>query len=183
MGGLCYIAKVQIDFCLIIGPPIIQKPKVALVWDLNNKKYVDFSVMSVGTNILGYANKSINKHVINQIKKSNISTLNSFSELTLAKELLKIDKWGDKVRFAKTGGEILAISIRLARVFSGKDTFFCGYHGRLDWYLSSNIQNNKNLNDNLISNLSFEGIPSNLKNTCFPLNGTISKTLKSNYKK
>ena len=150
-------------------PSYYSKAKGCFIWDLNNKKYIDFSVMSVGTNILGYANKDINNHVINQIKKSNISTLNSYSELTLAKELLKIDKWADKVRFAKTGGEILAISIRLARVFSRKDNVaFCGYHGWHDWYLSSNIQNKKNLNDNLIPNLSSEGIPLNLKKTSFP---------------
>ena len=150
-------------------PSYYSKAKGCFIWDLDNKKYVDFSVMSVGTNILGYANKTINNHVINQIKKSNISTLNSYSELILAKELLKIDKWADKVRFAKTGGEILAISIRLARIFSGKDNVaFCGYLGWHDWYLSSNIQNKKNLNDNLASNLSSEGIPLNLKNTCFP---------------
>ena len=67
-------------------PSYYSKAKGCFIWDLDNKKYVDFSVMSVGTNILGYANKTINNHVINQIKKSNISTLNSYSELILAKE-------------------------------------------------------------------------------------------------
>lgn len=168
-GGTMLYSKRPDRFLANYWPSYYSKAKGCFIWDLDNKKYVDFSVMSVGTNILGYANKTINNHVINQIKKSNISTLNSYSELILAKELLKIDKWADKVRFAKTGGEILAISIRLARIFSGKDNVaFCGYHGWHDWYLSSNIQNKKNLNDNLASNLSSEGIPLNLKNTCFP---------------
>ncbi len=168
-GGTMLYSKNPDRFLPNYWPSYYSKAKGCFIWDLNNKKYIDFSVMSVGTNILGYANKDINNHVINQIKKSNISTLNSYSELTLAKELLKIDKWADKVRFAKTGGEILAISIRLARVFSRKDNVaFCGYHGWHDWYLSSNIQNKKNLNDNLIPNLSSEGIPLNLKKTSFP---------------
>ena len=98
------------------------KAKGCFIWDLNNTRYVDFSVMSVGTNILGYANNEVNSYVIKQIKKSNISTLNSKLDLILAKKLLKIDKWAGKVRFAKTGGEILSVAIRIARTYMVKKT-------------------------------------------------------------
>ena len=64
------------------------------------------------------------------------------------------------MRFAKTGGEILAIAVRISRAYSNKDNIaFCGYHGWHDWYLSSNLQNKKNLDKNLMSNLSSRGIP------------------------
>ena len=160
-------------------PSYYSKAKGCYIWDLDNKKYLDFSIMSVGTNILGYANNQVNDYVIKQIKKSNISTLNSYLEIVLAKELLKIDSWAGKVRFAKTGGEILAIAVRIARSFSKKDNIaFCGYHGWHDWYLSSNLQNKNNLNKNLISNLSNEGVPSNLKNTSFPFKWNDIKSFK-----
>ncbi len=168
-GGTMLLSKNPDRFLPKFWPSYYSKARDCYIWDLNNKKYVDFSVMSVGTNILGYANKQVNDFVIKQIKKSNISTLNSYLEIILAKKLLKIDQWADKVRFAKTGGEILAIAVRISRAYSNKDNIaFCGYHGWHDWYLSSNLQNKKNLDKNLISNLSSKGIPSNLINTSFP---------------
>ncbi len=183
-GGSMLYSKNPDRFLPNYWPSYYSKAKGCYIWDLNNKRYIDFSVMSVGTNILGYANKEVNNYVISQIKKSNISTLNSYLDLILAKELLKIDKWADKVRFAKTGGEILAIAIRLARTYSKKDNVaFCGYHGWHDWYLSSNLQNKKNLNSNLMTNLSYEGIPSNLKNTSFPFKWNDIKSFKSTVSK
>jgi glutamate-1-semialdehyde aminotransferase len=44
----------------------------------------------------------------------------------------------------------------------------CGYHGWHDWYLSSNIQNKKNLDTHLINRLQTDGVPKSLKNTVFP---------------
>ena len=178
-GGTMLYSKNPDRFLPKYWPSYYSKARGCYIWDLNNKRYIDFSVMSVGTNILGYANKEVNNCVIKQIKKSNISTLNSIYEIELAKELLKIDKWADKVRFAKTGGEILAIAIRLGRIYSKKDNVaFCGYHGWHDWYLSSNLQNKKNLNDNLMTDLSSEGIPNNLKNTSFPFKWNNLKSFK-----
>ena len=168
-GGTMLFSKNPDRFLPKFWPSYYSKAKDCYVWDLDNKKYVDFSVMSVGTNILGYANKHVNDFVIKHIKKSNISTLNSYLEIILAKKLLKIDQWADRVRFAKTGGEILAIAVRISRAYSNKDNIaFCGYHGWHDWYLSSNLQNKKNLDKNLMSNLSSRGIPNNLINTSFP---------------
>ena len=37
------------------------KSKGCNVWDLDGKKYTDLASMSVGTNILGYANPKIDK--------------------------------------------------------------------------------------------------------------------------
>ena len=168
-GGTMLFSKNPDRFLPKFWPTYYSKAKECFIWDLDKKKYVDFSIMSVGTNILGYANKQVNDFVIQQIKKSNISTLNSYLEVILAKKLLKIDQWADKVRFAKTGGEILAIAVRISRAHSNKDNIaFCGYHGWHDWYLSSNLQNKKNLDKNLMSNLSSKGIPNNLTNTSFP---------------
>ena len=39
------------------------------MWDLDNKKYIDMSLMGVGTNILGYSNTKIDNFVIDNIKK------------------------------------------------------------------------------------------------------------------
>ena len=50
------------------------------------------------------------------------------------------NKWAQRVRFARTGGEAAAVAIRLARAAAGKDKVaICGYHGWHDWYLSTNL--------------------------------------------
>ena len=44
------------------------------------------------------------------------------------------------VRFARTGGEANAFSIRIARAATGRDKIaVCGYHGWHDWYISANL--------------------------------------------
>ena len=76
--------------------------------------------MSVGTNILGYANSKIDRAVKNSIAKGNMSSLNCPEEVLLAEKLIKIHKGFDMVRFAKTGGEANSIAIRIARAFFQK---------------------------------------------------------------
>ena len=61
--------------------------------------------------------------------------------------------------------------IRIARASTKKQNIaFCGYHGWHDWYLSSNLNNKKNLDNHLMSNLKSQGVMKNLKDSCFPFN-------------
>ena len=141
------------------------------VWDLNNKKYVDMGLMGVGTNILGYSNKQVDNSVINTIKKGNLCTLNCPEEVDLSQKLLELHPWFDKVKFARTGGEANAISIRIARSSAKlQNIAICGYHGWHDWYLSANLRNKKNLDKHLLKGLSPLGVPKNLKNTTYTFN-------------
>ena len=154
------------------------------ITDTNNCVYDDF-YFAVGTNVLGYNNKFVNKAVINTINNCNISTLNNILELNFAKSLSTIHKNLSMVKFAKTGGEADTIAIRIARAFNKKDQIaFCGYHGWHDWYLSSNLNNNKNLDNHLKSNLGIKGVPNKLKNLVHPFNygdsDMLEKILKSN---
>ena len=49
-------------------PTYFSKAKGCSIWDLDNKKYTDFSMMGVGTNLLGYSRKEID----NAVKKKHI---------------------------------------------------------------------------------------------------------------
>ena len=51
--------------------------------------------------------------VIAAVKNSNMSTLNCIEEVHLAEKLLDMHKWADKVKFARTGGEANALSVKL----------------------------------------------------------------------
>ena len=136
------------------------------------------SLMGVGTNILGYSNTKVDNAVKEVISKGTMSSLNCFEEVFLAEKLVDMHPWSKMVKFARTGGEANAISVRIARAASGKDNIaICGYHGWHDWYLSSNLKNKKNLDNHLIESLSPLGVPKSLKNTSHPFNYGDFKTL------
>jgi len=138
------------------------------VWDLKGKKFLDM-FCAVGTSILGYNNFNVNKSVISNIKKSNMTTLNCYEEVFLSKQLIKHHPWASMAKFTRGGGEANALAIRIARAYSKKkNVAFCGYHGWHDWYLSANINSKKNLDEHLMPGLNYDGIPENLKNTSFP---------------
>ncbi len=150
-------------------PTYYEKANGINVKGIDKKNYKDLYMMSVGTNLLGYSNKSINNKVIRSIKNSNMSSLNCHEEVEVAELLLKMHSWASKVKFAKTGGEANTIAIRLARCSSNYDNIaFCGYHGWHDWYLSSNLNTKNNLDFHLLPNLETKGIPKFLKNSVFP---------------
>ena len=106
------------------------------MWDLDDKKYLDFSLMGVGTNILGYANSKIDSKVKSVVKKGNLTTLNCPEEVELSKKLIKMHPWSSMSKFTRSGGEANAVSIRIARTFSKKNKILaCGYHGWHDWFI------------------------------------------------
>ncbi|RYD95873.1 MAG: aminotransferase class III-fold pyridoxal phosphate-dependent enzyme, partial [Sphingobacteriales bacterium] len=74
-------------------------------------------------------------------------------------------------RFARSGGEINAIAIRIARAAAGRDKVaFCGYHGWHDWYLAANLGNNKTLAGHLLPGLDPNGVPHELNGSILPFN-------------
>ena len=134
---------------------------------LKNNKYVDM-IFAVGQNTLGYANKSIDNEIKKYVSKGNMSTLNCPEEVFLSEKLLKLHKWAKMVKYARSGGEANAITIRIARAAAKNDTIaICGYHGWHDWYLSINLKSKDALNDHLLKGLDPVGVPSELKNKVY----------------
>ena len=172
-GGNMLLSKRPEIFLPNKWPAYFKKAKDCFVTDLDNKKYLDMSLMGVGTCVLGYSNNYVDKAVIKNIKKGNMSSLNCEEEYLLSKKLLKLNKWADMVKFARTGGEANTIAVRIARASCNpkkQNIAICGYHGWHDWYLSANIKNKKNLDQHLLSGLSTKGVPNNLKGTIHPFN-------------
>ena len=134
-GGTSLFSKIPENFIKKGWPGYYKKTEKVFLWDLNNKKYLDF-YFGVGQNTLGYNNKKIDGSVLQCIKDGNMSTLSCPEEAELAKKMLKFNPWADMVKFARTGGEANSIAIRIARAKSKKDIVaVCGYHGWHDWYL------------------------------------------------
>ena len=62
---------------------------------------LDYHLMGVGTNLLGYSHPEIDNAVIQVVKNGNMSTLNAPEEVTLAERLIQLDPWAGMVRFAR----------------------------------------------------------------------------------
>jgi glutamate-1-semialdehyde 2,1-aminomutase len=152
-------------------PAYFSKAKGCKVWDLGGKEYIDMSMMGIGTNILGYGHSEVDDAVSKVVSAGNMSTLNCPEEVYLAEKLIEIHPWADMAKFARSGGEANAIAIRIARAATGKDKVaICGYHGWHDWYLSANLDNDKNLDGHLLPGLDPKGVPRNLQGSVLTFN-------------
>lgn len=168
-GGTQLISKRPEMFLPEKWPAYYKKAKGVEIWDLDDKKYIDMSIMGIGACVLGYANDKINEAVKNAVDNGSMSTLNSCEEVELAQKLIALHPWAQMARFAKTGGEINAVAIRIARAYSQKDKIaFCGYHGWHDWYIAANLSDDKSLDGQLLPGLKPAGVPKVLKGTALP---------------
>jgi len=168
-GGNQLLSKRAEMFAPNIWPSYFTKAKGCEIWDLEKKKYFDFAGMGVTACTLGYADNFVNKKVKAAIDKASLTTLNSLDEIKLAENLVKIHKWAKMAKFCKSGGEACLVAIRLARSISKKQNIaFCGYHGWHDWYLSANLENNKNLDGQLLPGLKTLGVNKSYANSMFP---------------
>jgi glutamate-1-semialdehyde 2,1-aminomutase len=168
-GGNMLLSKRSEMFLPDLWPSYFSKAKGCEVWDLDGNKYIDMSIMGIGTNTLGYGHPEVDAAVRSIVDNGNMSTLNCPEEVYLAERLVEIHPWADMVRLARSGGEANAVAIRIARAASGKDKIaFCGYHGWHDWYLSANLGDEKNLAGHLLPGLAPNGVPNNLRDTVYP---------------
>jgi len=163
-SGNSFLSKNPVRFKSDNWPIYFSKAKGSTVWDLDGKKYHDFSLMGVGTNILGYCSKKVDQEVLKKIKNGNMTTLNCPEEVIFSDMLLKIHPWAQMAKFAKTGAEANAIAVRLSRAYNKKNKIIiCGYHGWHDWYLSAIYSKKNYLDTHLFPNLKTEGVPKYLK--------------------
>jgi glutamate-1-semialdehyde 2,1-aminomutase len=170
-GGNMLLSKRPEMFLPEKWPSYFSRSKGCKVWDLDGREYIDMSIMGIGTNILGYGHPEVDEAVIKTVKDGSMSTLNCPEEVYLAEKLVEIHPWADMVRFARAGGEINSVAIRIARASTGKDKIaICGYHGWHDWYLSTNLNDDKNLDGHLLPGLQSNGVPRGLTGTTLPFN-------------
>lgn len=133
----------------------------------NNKSYLDFSTMGIGSCILGYSNQIVNKKVIDSIENGNMSSLNPKQEILLAEKLNKYEPH-KMYRYLRTGGEAMAAAVRMLRTYTGNDIILTnGYNGWHDWWLAGNINSNI---PNHIGVSTREGVPQKLNGTCYYFN-------------
>jgi glutamate-1-semialdehyde 2,1-aminomutase len=163
------LSKRPDQFSMGVWPAYYAKAKGVEVWDLDGNRYIDMSIGGIGANVLGYADDDVNAAVCRAIADGSSSSLNCPEEVELAELLCELHPWANKVRFARTGGESMAVAVRIARAHTGRDKVaFCGYHGWHDWYLSANLGTENALGEHLLSGLDPRGVPRGLTGTALP---------------
>ena len=150
-------------------PAYYSKVKGVEVWDLDGKKYIDMCQNGVGACVLGAGDPDVDTAVLQAVANGNLSTLNCPEEVELAELLIELHPWAEMVRYARCGGEAMAIAARIVRAATRKEVIaFCGYHGWHDWYLSANLADDHTLDGHLLPGLHPLGVPRGLKGTTFP---------------
>ena len=149
-------------------PTFFSKSAGCEVWDLSGKKYIDCAG-GIGAVLLGYADKEVTASVTRRLALGTYSSLVNPQEMELAEKLLQLHPWAGKVRYARTGGEAMAVAVRIARAASGKSgVAFCGYHGWHDWYLAANLGEHNALDGHLLPGLQPKAVPKELAGTAVP---------------
>ncbi|MCC7085143.1 MAG: aminotransferase class III-fold pyridoxal phosphate-dependent enzyme, partial [Pirellulales bacterium] len=152
-------------------PPYCIKANGCEVVDLDGRSYLDFTMNGVGSCLLGYAHPAVSAAVIERVQAGSMSSLNYPEEVDLAELLIGMHPWAEQMRMARTGGEAMAVAVRILRAATKRDIVaFCGYHGWADWYLAANLNADSALDGHLIPGLSPVGVPRGLRNTALPFN-------------
>lgn len=152
-----------------VWPGYFSRAEGVHVWDLDGNRYIDMSISGVGATILGYADPDVDRAVKDAIAQGTSCSLNCPEEVELAELLCELHPWAQMVRYARSGGEAMAVAVRIARACTGRDAVaFCGYHGWHDWYLAANLGTENALGEHLIEGLSPAGVPKGLTGTAFP---------------
>ena len=168
-GGTQLLSKRPEMFLPEQWPAYYSRCKGCEVWDLEGRRLVDMTTGGIGTCPLGYADDDVNAAVKAAIDGGSMCTLNCPAEVELADLLCRIHSWASMVRYARCGGEAMAVAVRIARAFTGRDKVaFCGYHGWQDWYLAANLADDKNLDGHLLPGLEPRGLPRGLLGTALP---------------
>ena len=139
-GGTQLLSKRPELFAPEQWPAYYEEARGCEVIDTQGRRFIDMSTGGILACILGYADPDVNAAVIRRVQSGSMSTLQSHDEVELAKKLLAIHPWAAMARFTRTGGESMAVAVRTARAFTGRDRVaICGYHGWHDWYLAANL--------------------------------------------
>lgn len=106
----------------------------AIIRDLDQNSYIDYR-LAYGPIILGYRNPIVDAAVHEAIDKSGMTGLATEAEYEVAELIATMVPAAQLVRFATSGTEAVMSALRLARGFTGRDSYIIvegSYHGFFD---------------------------------------------------
>ena len=145
-------------------------------WDIDDNCYVDYR-LGYGPAILGYADERVDAAAIKGMEVGGVFALSTERELIVADRMAKMVPGIDLVRYSNSGTEAVMAALRLARAYTGKDSYILiegGYHGLFDaamWMAKMDDWNPESGLDPVKAPYS-QGVPQRLKDLVYltPMN-------------
>jgi glutamate-1-semialdehyde 2,1-aminomutase len=171
-GGTQLLSKRPEMYAPQRWPAYYRQARGCEVIDTAGRRWIDMTTSGIGSCLLGYADPDVTRAVQQRVARGSMATLNAPEEMELAERLIALHPWAEQVRYARTGGESMAMAVRIARAVTGRDMVaFCGYHGWSDWYLAANRTpggSQDQLQSHLLPGLDAHGVPAGLAGTALP---------------
>lgn len=168
-GGTGLLSKRPEMFAPELFPAYFKAAKGCKVTTIDDREFTDFGLCGIAACLLGYNDDDVTEAVIKVIRDGNFSTLNPPEEVELADRLCAIHPWASWARFARGGGDISTVAVRIARSCTQRSkVIIIGYHGWHDWYLASNLNDPNALGGMWLKGLSPDGVPKELLGTALP---------------
>jgi glutamate-1-semialdehyde 2,1-aminomutase len=118
-------------------PLMISHAQGCRSFDTSGRAYIDY-MMGWGTALLGFRHPKVESAILSQLSRGLTPTLMNPIEIEVAEALKRMIPCADKVAFAKSGSDVLALAARIARGYTRRNKIlFCGFHGIHDWYMAS----------------------------------------------
>ena len=96
-----------------IGPYYLVHGEGPWVWDLEGKRYLDFT-MGFGPVVLGYQHPEVNAAVAKQLQSGPLFSQPHPLEIEVAELLVQAIPCAEQVRFGKNGSDVTTAAVRLA---------------------------------------------------------------------
>ncbi|MEJ8570154.1 aspartate aminotransferase family protein [Microbaculum marinum] len=112
----------------------VKKGRGGRIWDLDDNAYVDYR-LGYGPAILGYADPRVDEAARQGMEVGGVFALSTEREYEVADRIAKMVSSVDLVRFSNSGTEAVMAALRLARGYTGRDSYVIlegGYHGLFD---------------------------------------------------
>lgn len=103
-------------------------------WDVDGNGYVDYR-LGYGPAILGYADDRVDAAAMRGMEVGGVFALSTERELIVADRIAKMVPAAELVRFSNSGTEAVMGALRLARAYTGRESYLLvegGYHGLFD---------------------------------------------------
>jgi len=153
----------------------VKKGKGARFWDIDDNEYIDYR-MGYGPAILGYADDRVDAAAREGMEVGGVFALATELEAVVAERIRKMVPAAELVRYSITGTEAVISALRLARGYTGKDSYIVvegGYHGLHDATLWQAAVEKMGPGDRVPPLVPYsEGVPQLVKQLihCVPLN-------------
>ncbi len=136
-------------------------------FDIDGNGYVDYR-LGYGPAILGYADDRVDAAAVRGMQVGGVFALSTERELVVADRIAAMVPAAELVRFSNSGTEAVMAALRLARAYTGRDSYLLvegGYHGLFDaamWMANvEDWEHGSNVDPTVVSY--GKGIPQTLK--------------------